>query len=377
MRPDSSDYASIFIDDLPLMDVRAPVEFAKGAFPQALNLPLMNDGERQQVGACYKQRGQQAAIALGHELVRGAIKAQRVQAWAEFAQAHPDGYLYCFRGGLRSQIAQQWLDEAGVPYPRIVGGYKAMRGFLIQTLEVAIAQCDFILVGGLTGSGKTELLAELDNAIDLEGHANHRGSSFGKHATPQPCQINFENSLAIDLLKKRHQGLAYFALEEESRSIGSCFLPLPLQSAMPGYPMVWLEDDLDGRVNRILRDYVVDLCAEYVAIQGEPAGFLAYADRLRLSLAGISRRLGGARHQRLASIMDEALATQQNTGAVEGHRDWIRALLTEYYDPMYAFQKEGKGERILFSGRYDEVLAYLKATMSQRRHPAGKSRVPA
>src|SRR3546814_8695178 len=73
------------------------------------------------------------------QLVSGQVKARRVAAWAEFARAHPDGYLYCFRGGLRSQISQAWLkDEAGIEYPRVIGGYKAMRGFLLQTIEDAI-----------------------------------------------------------------------------------------------------------------------------------------------------------------------------------------------------------------------------------------------
>lgn len=211
MRDNSADYRDIFLNDRPLMDVRAPVEFLKGAFPQALNRPLMNDIERQKVGTCYKQQGQDAAIALGHQLVGGTVKAERIAAWAEFARANPDGYLYCFRGGLRSQITQQWLAaEAGIAYPRVLGGYKALRGFLIDTIEAAVAECDFVLVGGLTGTGKTEVLAQLDNALDLEGHANHRGSSFGKHATPQPAQIDFENALAIDLLKKRAAGHEQF-----------------------------------------------------------------------------------------------------------------------------------------------------------------------
>src|SRR5690606_35803067 len=159
MRGDSGDYRAIFLSDLPLMDVRAPVEFHKGAFPQVLNLPLMNDDERQRVGTCFKQRGQQAAIELGHQLVSGALKAERIAAWAAFAKGHPDGYLYCARGGLRSQIAQQWLSsEAGIEYPRVLGGYKALRGFLIQTIDEAVAECELILLGGLTGTGKTELL---------------------------------------------------------------------------------------------------------------------------------------------------------------------------------------------------------------------------
>lgn len=126
---DITDYRDIFLNDRPMMDTRAPVEFVKGAFPGVVNLPLMTDDERQRVGTCYKQQGQQAAIVLGHELVSGAIKAERVEQWAQFARANPDGYLYCFRGGLRSQIVQQWLHEAGLDYPRVGGGYKAMRTF--------------------------------------------------------------------------------------------------------------------------------------------------------------------------------------------------------------------------------------------------------
>jgi tRNA 2-selenouridine synthase len=183
MPVDCTDYRDIFLNDRPMMDARAPVEFLKGSFPGVVNLPLMNDHERQRVGTCYKQHGQQAAVELGHQLVSGAIKTERVQAWADFARAHPDGLLYCFRGGLRSQIVQQWLkDEAGIDYPRVGGGYKAMRTFLLDTMDQAVAQCDFVLLGGMTGTGKTEVLTQLNNGLDLEGYANHRGSSFGKSA---------------------------------------------------------------------------------------------------------------------------------------------------------------------------------------------------
>ena len=189
MREDARDFRALFLDGVPMMDTRAPVEFTKGAFPGVVNLPLMTDLERQKVGTCYKQHGQDAAIKLGHQLVGGETKAHRVAAWAAFARANPHGYLYCFRGGLRSQIVQQWLHEAGIDYPRITGGYKAMRTFLLDTLEEAVAQCRFVVVGGMTGTGKTDVLAQLPDALDLEGHANHRGSSFGKRATGQPAQI--------------------------------------------------------------------------------------------------------------------------------------------------------------------------------------------
>lgn len=360
MPNDITDYRDIFLNDRPMMDTRAPVEFLKGAFPGVVNLPLMTDIERQRVGTCYKQQGQQAAIVLGHQLVSGETKAQRIQAWSEFAQAHPDGLLYCFRGGLRSQIVQQWLkDEAGIEYPRVGGGYKAMRTFLLGTIDQAVAQCDLVLLGGMTGTGKTEVLTQLANGLDLEGYANHRGSSFGKRATGQPSNIDFENLLAVDVLKKRAAGIEQFVLEDESRMVGSCALPLPLYQRMQQVPMVWLEDRLERRVERILRDYVINLCAEFVEVHGDE-GFSLFGERLLASLDNIHKRLGGDRHRRLLGIMEAALAEQAASGTVDLHRAWIEGLLREYYDPMYVFQREKKGGRIEFVGEQAAVLDYLR-----------------
>jgi tRNA 2-selenouridine synthase len=361
MRDNSANLREIFLNDIPLMDVRAPVEFDKGAFAHAINLPLMNDDERQRVGTSYKQQGQQAAIELGHRLVSGDIKQARIEAWAAFAKAHPDGYLYCFRGGLRSQITQQWLrDEADVPYPRVLGGYKAMRSYLLEVTEDAVTQCDFVVLGGLTGCGKTEVLDQLGNALDLEGHANHRGSSFGKHASGQPAQISFENQLSVDILKKRAQGIAQFVLEDEGRAIGSRAVPLSLHRRMQQAPLVWLQDSVENRVGRILKDYVIDLCAEFITLHGLEQGFERFAERLRQSLASIVKRLGGERYQRLAASMDAALLEQQRSGQVDEHRQWISGLLSEYYDPMYAYQRDSKAPRIEFAGDRAAVVAYLR-----------------
>ena len=359
MLEDIGNYRDIFLSDRPMLDVRAPVEFKKGAFPGAVNLPLMNDAEREQVGLCYKRQGQQAALVLGHQLVSGKTKTERIAAWADFTRANPDGCLYCFRGGLRSQITQQWLkSEAGIDYPRIAGGYKAMRSFLLETIELAVAQCDFVVIGGMTGTGKTDVIVQLENGLDLERHANHRGSSFGKRVTAQPSGIDFENRLAIDVLKKRAQGIEQFALEDESRLVGCCALPLPLYQRMQGAPMVWLEDSLDGRVERILRDYVIDLRAEYIAAHGEQ-GDVLFEENLLLSLNRLHKRLGGERHQRMLTVMQAALAEQSRSGEVGLHREWIKGLLLEYYDPIYAYQRENKAARIAFAGEQAAVLEYL------------------
>ena len=113
-RPNTQHYEHLLRAGIPLIDVRAPVEFTQGAMPAALNLPLMSDDERTAVGTCYKQRGQQAAIELGHSLVNGDVREARLQKWLEQCRQNPQGYLCCARGGLRSHLVQQWLREAGI-----------------------------------------------------------------------------------------------------------------------------------------------------------------------------------------------------------------------------------------------------------------------
>lgn len=374
-----SDFRHLFLNGVHMMDVRAPVEFAQGAFPGAVNRPLMNDGERQQVGTCYKHKGQDAAIALGHQLVSGATKQARIAAWAEFARAHPEGVLYCFRGGLRSQIVQQWLkSEAGIDYPRVHGGYKALRSFLIETLEAASAQCGFVVLGGLTGTGKTEVIAQLAHGLDLEGHANHRGSSFGHRVSGQPSQIDFENRLAIDVLQKRDRGIGTLVLEDEGRHVGSCSVPLALRQRLEQAPIVCLDDGFEARVERILQDYVVQQCADYVAAHGQSAGVDLFAVRLLESLDKLAKRLGGDRHRALRSTMLAALARQKDHGDHALHRDWIVALVRDYYDPMYAYQRRLRADRIVFQGDRCAVLEYLlmsageNTAISINAYPRGK-----
>ncbi|MDR6583951.1 tRNA 2-selenouridine(34) synthase MnmH [Herbaspirillum frisingense] len=365
---------ALFLADTPMLDARAPVEFGKGAFPTAVNLPLMNDSERHQVGLRYKEQGQQSAIELGHQLVSGPGKEARIAAWARFAQAHPDGCLYCFRGGLRSQITQQWLkSEAGIAYPRVAGGYKALRHFLMQSIEEALAQCQFVVVGGMTGSGKTDVLLQLDNALDLEAYANHRGSSFGKRASAQPAPIDFEHRLAIAMIKLRAQGHHWFALEDESRLIGACALPLALHQRMQSLPMVWLEDSRAGRVERILRDYVSGLSEEYLALDPRH-GFERYRAHLLAALGKLVKRLGDQRYRQLLQLMETALARQEKDGVVDLHRAWIESLLTDYYDPVYAFQREAKRSRLLFAGKQAEVVDFLR---QHRPQPMSMAQAPA
>src|SRR5690554_5914054 len=354
-RPDTDNYRQLFLNDTPLMDVRAPVEYARGSFPNAINAPLMNDEERHRVGVCYKESGQEAAIRLGHQLVSDDIKAERIAAWKRFALDHPDGYLFCYRGGMRSQITQQWLQEAGLSYPRIKGGYKALRRFLIDTLDEVIRSGTFYVLSGRTGTGKTRVLQDMPNPVDLEHLANHRGSSFGRQVTPQPSQIDFENALAVALLKATgHGGPIY--LEDESRLVGRCALPLDLRERMSAAPMLILQRPLAERIDMIREDYVDDMVLAFRQRDGELAGWENFRDYLLSALDRIRRRLGGERYQHLRQLMEAALDHQEKTGFTEAHNEWIRALLTDYYDPMYDYQLSHKSSRIVATGDPEDLV---------------------
>ncbi|MDP5137140.1 tRNA 2-selenouridine(34) synthase MnmH [Rheinheimera baltica] len=355
--PLSDNYDAILRQRLPLLDVRAPVEFAKGAFSHSQNLPLMNDAERTAVGTCYKQQGQQAAIALGHQLVCGDIKQARIASWQVFSDTHPNGMLYCARGGLRSQIAQQWLADVGVMYPKVKGGFKALRRAAINVIEHASTQ-PILLLAGPTGSGKTRLLNQLQ-AIDLEGLANHRGSAFGRKLSPQPTQICFEHDLASAILQLQHPRPAYLLLEDESLLIGQRNIPHPLYQSMQRSPILLLEEPLAVRVEVILQDYIVNLFAEALQHDAEQ-GFTVFADMLQQGLARISKRLGGVLFSELQQLLNQALELQRTTADISLHRIWIQRLLSEYYDPMYHYQLQKRNLPILLRGDATTLLSWWR-----------------
>lgn len=356
------DLRSLFLQDIPMLDVRAPVEFQDGAFPMSTNLPLMSDADREAIGKRYKHAGQDEAIALGLERVSGTIKRERVQSWEDFARQHPQGVLYCFRGGLRSKISQQWLyEQTGIRYPRVQGGYKAMRRFLINLLEEIPAQLQPVVLSGRTGSGKTRFLKTFTSQVNLEGLANHRGSAFGGQPTPQPTQISFENALAVELLRHVDAGHHRLLLEDESRRIGSRHLPSSFFECMSRSPLVMIEVPDEERVEISYQEYVLDTSAAFKALHGgdADAGFAAFSEYLLGSLDKIRRRLGGERHQQARQMMQTALARQASHGETVMHYDWVRFILLDYYDPMYDYQISKKQERLAFKGTPAEVREYL------------------
>ncbi|MCK4563226.1 MAG: tRNA 2-selenouridine(34) synthase MnmH [Verrucomicrobia bacterium] len=354
--PTTSDFRQIVLDDVPLIDVRAPVEFEGGAFPNVVNLPLMNNEERHLVGICYKEKGNAEAVKLGHELVSGKVKKERIDAWVEQLKRRPDTLLYCFRGGMRSQVSQQWIaEETGAVIPRLEGGYKAFRNYLIDQFDPDNQPAIPIILGGRTGTGKTILLQQLKNAVDLETIANHRGSSFGRFTTPQPNPIDFENRLAWALIKHADAGHRHIILEDEGRNIGDRYLPKLLVEHYRQANLVILERPMEERVQITFDEYITSAQSDYIGAYGSENGigeWLAYMDNC---LDRIRKRLGGLRHQQIRQLLHAA----HESGDPERHKEWIELLLRDYYDPMYDYQLQNKSAHIVFKGNAPEVLDYL------------------
>ncbi|MEK9575231.1 MAG: tRNA 2-selenouridine(34) synthase MnmH [Gammaproteobacteria bacterium] len=349
------DFEFIFKNNIPIIDTRAPIEFEKGSFPNAVNMPLMFDEERKEVGTCYKNHGKDKALELGHKLVSGEKKKERVKIWVDFAKKHPNGAIFCFRGGLRSQIAQKWIYEnSQISFPKIVGGYKKLRNFLIENIENSTLRKKFIVIGGQTGCGKTILINEIDKSIDLEGIANHRGSAFGNMTSPQPTQINFENKLSIELIKSSES----IVLEDEGANIGSVQIPKNFFNKMSLSPLVLLEAAIEERIKISLEDYVENMLKRYMNLDPLTASnnFSNYWEQ---SLDKIQKRIGLKRYHDLKNDLNLALRNFLNNNDNSHFIGIIEKLLTEYYDPMYSYQISKKKDRIIFSGNFQEVKEFL------------------
>ncbi len=338
------------------IDVRSPGEVARGAIPDAVALPILDDEERHAVGLRYAEAGQDAAIE------EGALRTQddlprRAAAWRAAADERPSAF-FCWRGGLRSELAQRFAERPGTP--RVEGGYKALRAYLTEQLPAALARREALVVTGATGSGKTEVLqaaAAIDDllALDLEGAAEHRGSAFGATG-PQPAQATFEHRLAVPLILGRERRLL---LEDESRNVGRVHLPAEVHDRVRSAPLLVLEEPLASRVRRIHRDYALTPARE--------RGVDAVLEELSAALLRLRRRLGGDATDAMVAALRDA-RDQDAWHDPEAFRPVIEPLLHDYYDPAYRKATPTEGRRLAARGDREELLAWLSAT--RRPSPA-------
>ena len=303
----------------PVLDVRSPGEYNHAHIPGAYNLPLFTDEERKIVGTAYKQEGRENAIKIGLDYFGGKMR-KMVEEVEEIIRTYKPGrskempspakcvLVHCWRGGMRSAGVAWLLDLYGFRVYTLAGGYKSFRNWVLQQFQKAYP---FKVLGGYTGSGKTQILHELlkaDHAvIDLEGIASHKGSAFGGLGeAKQPTQEMFENKLGWSLYSISIEKDGYIWIEDESQRIGSVNLPNTLYKNMQQSPVYFLDIPFEERLNYITEEY----------------GKFS-KEALVAAIMRIQKRLGGQNTKNAINYMLE-----------DNFKDCFRILLS-YYDKYY------------------------------------------
>ena len=258
-----------------ILDVRTPAEYEQGHIPGALNFPLFSNEERAEVGTLYKQVSRESALLRGLEFV-GPRMAAMVRQAGDLA---PDGevFVHCWRGGQRSESVAWLLQTAGFRASVLEGGYKAFRRYVLDTLGAPPHA--LLVLGGPTGSGKTELLQKMQDqgaqVIDLEGLARHKGSAFGSLGEDdQPSTEQFENDLYARLASLDPARPVW--IEHESRGIGRVFLPDLFWRYLMNSPLILVDPGREARLEHAVSVYghfePVELKACFSRIQNRMGG---------------------------------------------------------------------------------------------------------
>ena len=300
---------------LPVADVRSEGEYGSGHMRHAINIPILNNEERVAVGTDYKQKGQTEAIKTGFRLV-----GPRFLEIINHAEAIADGrelLVHCWRGGMRSSNFCQIVGMAKVKTLSLVGGYKAYRE---RALCYYKAPLKLAVIGGLTGSGKSEVLRALkvrgEQIIDLEKLASHKGSAFGGlMMLPQPTTEQFQNELFEELMELDPTKRVW--VEDESISIGKVVLPEAFWHQMLNAPVFDVSVDKPARIKRLVAEY------------GD-----ADKEKFLSAMQNIVKKLGGQNFKAAKEKLEEGdMATT------------IEILLT-YYDKAYGMGLKNKEARI-------------------------------
>lgn len=245
------------------IDVRSPLEYEHAHIPGAYSLPLFDNDQRATVGTTYKKQSRENAIKIALPMFGNKMldMVNQVEAWVnDFAASHhgikPTLFVHCWRGGMRSAAVAWLLDLYGFKVVQLIGGYKAYRNWIITQFNAPML---INVVGGYTGSGKTEILHALkakgESIIDLEALAHHKGSSFGALGqTPQPSQEMFENELGVAISNLKINNKAVW-VEDESQRIGTVMVPSAFFNQMRASVCYFLKIPFEARLNFIVSNY--------------------------------------------------------------------------------------------------------------------------
>ena len=289
-----------------IIDVRAPIEFKKGHIANAINVPLFEDIERAEIGTLYKQQGKDIAVTRGLEIVSPKLVpfVNQVKKLSSSKKI----FVYCFRGGMRSNSFAWLMNTSGLDATILEGGYKNYRNHVLNYFE---REKKLVVLGGMTGSGKTDLLKNIkhDNfqIIDLEALANHKGSAFGSiNEEKQNPQQVFENNLfyALNLLDEDK----HILVEDESQSIGFNKIPRGFWLQMKKAPIIKLEVPFELRVQKLVQDYTT-----------------TNIEALKMCVKKIEQNLGTQNANLCLNYLDENNLTE------------VARLTLKYYDKAYSF----------------------------------------
>lgn len=329
-----------------IIDVRAPGEFAEDHISGAINLPVLDDAERERVGTIYKQESSFVARKIGAPLVSSNIGRHLAEHFADKPKEYRP-VVYCWRGGQRSGSLGIVLSNIGWEVSVIQGGYKTYRRHVSETLEEIAPDLKLVVLNGYTGAGKTLLLKQLQEdgaqVLDLEGLACHKGSVFGGDPeNPQPAQKRFE-SLIYDKVRTFDPNEPVF-IEAESAKVGRLNLPNPLWQKMKVSPVVEIDSPLAARAAYLKSDY---------------EEWLEDLERIHLTL------------DRLTSFHSKKQLQRWRELAEQGNwLDFVAELLSEHYDKCYTVEGTGHFEKPttsvpLPSHSEDEISRAAKELLSR------------
>jgi tRNA 2-selenouridine synthase len=302
----------------PILDIRAPSEFAQGHIPGAINMPLFSDEERAKVGTAYKKVSKEEAILIGLDIVGPKLSAMVKQA--KKVAVNNKVLVYCWRGGMRSESVAWLLSTAGLKVKRLSKGYKAYRAHIRSSFA---QDMNLVVMGGMTGSGKTDILLKMleqgQQVLDLEGYANHKGSVFGTLGQqPQPTSEQFEND-TYEIWKTFDFSKPIW-VEDESKMIGHVAICDPLFKKMRNATVIKIEAIKQHRIDRLIRDYT---------------GF--DDELLRDAIHKIEKRLGGQN----TKACYEALDVREYSVVAD--------IALKYYDKAYLYGLEKRDEKKIYT----------------------------
>jgi len=326
-------FSSDLLDSHSIIDVRTPLEYAEDCIPGAINIPLLSNDERVEIGTIYKQSGPHDARVRGLELTSVKLPAI-VAAIADASQGRPI-LVYCWRGGLRSKTVATILELTGYKAKQLTGGYKFFRQQVLDYFCNFISPGPLVTLHGMTGVGKTDFLQVLKmngfSTIDLEGLACHRGSAFGSLGMVQNhTQKKFDTQLwhAFVSIPKGSP----IILEGESRRIGSLSLPGNLYEAMREQAKIWCTASIETRIDRLQAEY----------------GKNEYKEEMNSALFRIRSKLGKEKHAEMLSYLEHWEL-----------KPLISELIENYYDKLYYKTKDWQEEFTLSLEDYELASAEL------------------